>query len=99
MSTNVSDAGAAITPTTPAPTPATTQGAYQGSLAEYIWDYFAAALGLTACWIITIMLLACILLCYRYRPNAMTVGKGGLSTPILIVFVNHFVNNVSFEGY
>jgi len=91
--TNVTDAGAT---TTPAPTPATTQGAYQGSLAEYIWDYFAASLGLTACWVVTIMLLACILLCYRFRPHAMTVGKGGLSTPILIVFTNHLVNNVVF---
>jgi len=76
--------------TTPAVFPTTLQ-----PLGEYIWNYIARDLGLTACWLVTILLLSCILLCYRHRPDTLTVAKGGLSTTILIVFVQHLVNTVS----
>uniref|UniRef100_A0A915EGC5 Transposase n=1 Tax=Ditylenchus dipsaci TaxID=166011 RepID=A0A915EGC5_9BILA len=48
------------------------------------------------CWCITISLVSFLLFCYRRFPHLLLVKKGGLSTPMLVLLINHLVNNSVF---
>ena len=93
-SVNISDQSEAptIPPATP-PTPA--------PVINYIWNYVSSTVGGQSTlppiwWTVTALLLAAILFFYRRRPQLLSIGKGGLSTPILLMLCNHLLNNIVF---
>lgn len=73
----------------------------QASATNYIWSYISSTVGGQTTlppiwWFGTVFLLSAILLCYRKRPTTLSITKNGLSLPILIVFINHLLNNSVF---
>ena len=80
---------------------ATTTPTAQLSVINYIWNYVMSTIGEQATlppiwWSVTALLLASILFCYQRRPQMLTIEKGGLSTPILLMLFNHLLNNSVF---
>lgn len=93
-STNSTTASDIVTTETPQTTP-------PPPVVDYVWDYIASMVGGQTTlppifWFTTVLLLSVILYCYRWRPHLLVVPKKGLSATILLVFINHLVNNSVF---